>query len=427
MILCGTVFAAAVLARLCCGKRLPKEWKKMLEILSAAALLGIFAGYAGRTDVLLGGNRLMRREMGEGSYEQELIFTLEGDEEDRIYRVTVPEQMPTGKEEEAYLQAARLELEADFPGENPSVNEIRGSVNIRDTYQNGKVAAEWRFDDYRVVDFDGNVIAEELPEEGTLVGATVLLVCGTSSLTESFYFQVFPAMRDEQEQLLYDLAKQLKAEGELRGAEFLELPEQLGEHQLTWELAQDRTPEKLLALGALLAAAVPLLESSRRQEDRKKRDRLLEIEYPDIVSKMALLLGAGMTLQGAFRKIAFSYEEKKKQHKCPVMPAYEEMLTACRELESGQGESRAYERFGERCGRADYRKFGSILSQNLRKGSQDVIALLEQEAGNAFEERRSAAKRYGEEAGTKLLVPMILMLGIVMVILMVPAMQAFKI
>jgi hypothetical protein len=35
------------------------------------------------------------------------------------------------------------------------------------------------------------------------------------------------------------------------------------------------------------------------------------------------------------------------------------------------------------------------------------------------------AKRLGEEAGTKLLFPMILMLGIVMVIVIVPAMTGF--
>ena len=40
---------------------------------------------------------------------------------------------------------------------------------------------------------------------------------------------------------------------------------------------------------------------------------------------------------------------------------------------------------------------------------------------------KHAAKRYGEEAGTKLLFPMMLMLGIVMVILLVPAVLAFQI
>ena len=52
--------------------------------------------------------------------------------------------------------------------------------------------------------------------------------------------------------------------------------------------------------------------------------------------------------------------------------------------------------------------------------------LLEQESEDAFEERKNMAKKYAEEAGTKLLFPMILMLGIVIVIIMVPAILSFQ-
>ena len=134
-----------------------------------------------------------------------------------------------------------------------------------------------------------------------------------------------------------------------------------------------------------------------------------------------------MTLQGAWKKIAETYEEKRDQKLLAEKPVFEEMLITCREMESGMGEQRAYERFGERCGPAGYRRFGNMLAQNLKKGSRGLVALLEQEAGNAFEERKSAAKRYGEEAGTKLLIPMVMMLGIVMVILLVPAIFTFQI
>jgi hypothetical protein len=51
---------------------------------------------------------------------------------------------------------------------------------------------------------------------------------------------------------------------------------------------------------------------------------------------------------------------------------------------------------------------------------------LEQESETAFAERRLLAKRLGEEAGTKLLFPMIMMLGMVIVIIIVPAMQGFS-
>ena len=93
----------------------------------------------------------------------------------------------------------------------------------------------------------------------------------------------------------------------------------------------------------------------------------------------------------------------------------------CHEIESGVGEARAYERFGERCGLHRYRKFCSLLVQNLRKGTRGLVQLLEEEVSDAFEERKNLAKKSGEEAGTKMLFPMMMMFGIIIVIIMVPA------
>ena len=68
-----------------------------------------------------------------------------------------------------------------------------------------------------------------------------------------------------------------------------------------------------------------------------------------------------------------------------------------------------------------YRKFGTLLSQNLRKGSKGLTDLLGREAEEAFEERKNLAKKLGEEAGTKLVIPLFLMLIIVFAIVIVPA------
>ena len=46
---------------------------------------------------------------------------------------------------------------------------------------------------------------------------------------------------------------------------------------------------------------------------------------------------------------------------------------------------------------------------------------------NAFEERKAAARKIGEETGTKLLIPLFMMLLIVMVMVSVPAFLAFGI
>ena len=105
--------------------------------------------------------------------------------------------------------------------------------------------------------------------------------------------------------------------------------------------------------------------------------------------------------------------------------AYEEMRIACQEMKSGIAETAAYERFGRRCGIPLYGKFSTLLTQNLRKGSTRLGPLLKEESRLAFEERKNTAKKAGEEAGTKLLLPMVMMLCVVMLMILLPAFITF--
>ena len=428
MIVCGSFLVVAGVLWIVGRKRLSTEKKKMLGIVALAAGLGLLAGVGDDAEAaLIQEGLLERNEYGEGSYEQALTFTVADHEDEIAYEVTVPQQLLTKEQETDYLEAAVAEIQREFPGKNESVNHIENGVTIRETYQEGKVLATWSFENYAVVNLQGEVIAEELPQEGVLVKARVMLSCEDTERLEEFYFRAFPVSRNEKEELLWQIDQVLEEQAYEQGETYLKLPETINGQPLKWQAESKHIPEKVLFFGVVLAVFIPFLEHSRQQELKKQRERLLELEYPEVVSKIALLLGAGMTLQGALRKIAFAYEEKRQSRLAERMPAYEELLTTCREIENGMGEGAAYERLGDRCGNADYRKLGNLLSQNLRKGSCSIVTLLEQEAERAFEERKGAAKRYGEEAGTKLLFPMMLMLGLVIIVLMVPAVLAFQI
>lgn len=427
MIICGICLGITLLLWITAKKQLSKEYQQMLGIVMISAVVGILYGAGSMgTTVLKEGHFLERRENGKGSYEETLELEIEGYEDSRKYEVVVPEQHLSETEQQEYLAAAVEEIQVDFPGDNESVNCIREKVAIRDVYQDGKVSAAWTFDKYKTVNYDGEVVAEDLPEDGELVKAVVVLSCEEAERTEEFYFRVFPAEREAEDEIIWQIGKELEGQEPEKAEPYIELPQEMDGHRLNWREETDRTPEKLLFFGGVLAVFVPLIKQSRQQEEQKKRVRLLELEYPDMVSKIALLLGAGMTLQGAIRKIALNYSGKREQRLVEEQPAYEELLVVCREIENGIGEGAAYERFGKRCERAEYRKLGNLLAQNLRKGSSGIMALLEEEAERAFEERKGAARRYGEEAGTKLLFPMMLMLGLVMIVLMVPAVLAFQ-
>ena len=101
------------------------------------------------------------------------------------------------------------------------------------------------------------------------------------------------------------------------------------------------------------------------------------------------------------------------------------MLVTSHEIQDGIGERIAYQRFGERTGVNEYHRLSRLLVQNLQKGSRSICSVLEDEAENAYEQRRLLAKKIGEEAGTKMLVPLMLMMIIVIAIVIVPATLSF--
>ena len=103
------------------------------------------------------------------------------------------------------------------------------------------------------------------------------------------------------------------------------------------------------------------------------------------------------------------------------------MCIAGREMQGGITEKEAYERFGQRIGLIPYMKFSALLSQNLKKGNKGLTEILSMESMQAFEERKSIAKKAGEEASTKLMFPMFGMLAVVLFMVIVPAFLSIQI
>ena len=97
------------------------------------------------------------------------------------------------------------------------------------------------------------------------------------------------------------------------------------------------------------------------------------------------------------------------------------------QIQNGGAEGECYEEYGVRCGVVVYRKLGTMLSQNLRKGSCGMTELLRKETEEAFEERKNAAKKLGEEAGTKMMIPLFMMLAVVFAIVIMPALFSIRI
>ena len=90
-------------------------------------------------------------------------------------------------------------------------------------------------------------------------------------------------------------------------------------------------------------------------------------------------------------------------------------------------EGEAYERLGKRTGLREYIRLCTLLTQNLKKGNAALLSRLQEEAQGASAERLQRSRKMSEEAGTKLLLPMIMMLVVVMVMIMLPAFSSMGI
>lgn len=200
------------------------------------------------------------------------------------------------------------------------------------------------------------------------------------------------------------------------------LPARWEGETFTWRRPGDPSGSLLASMG-LFAAFVVLMKKSREAQEREmKRSEQLLMDYPALVMKFALLIQAGMTAGRAFRKIAGDYRRRNPDG---GRSAYDAVAAACYEMDSGVAEQEAYRRFGERCGQMKYKTFSTLLIQNLQKGSRHMADILEQEALDAWDERKRKARVLGEAAATKLLLPMVMMLAVVMAIIMIPAFLSF--
>lgn len=159
--------------------------------------------------------------------------------------------------------------------------------------------------------------------------------------------------------------------------------------------------------------------SDRDLFERVKKRRLsIQLEFPDFVNKLTLLINAGMTVPRAWERVAADSSKNT--------PIFVELRQTLQDIRSGMPEHKAYEEFAKRCGVPVITRFISVILQNLRKGNAELVPILRVFSNECWELRKNTAKKYGEEASTKLLMPMMLMLIAIIIIVGMPAVLALR-
>ena len=165
---------------------------------------------------------------------------------------------------------------------------------------------------------------------------------------------------------------------------------------------------------ALFVMAIWNLSVSKMKEQiAKRRDECMQ-EFPNMVSKLSLLINSGMVLREAWYLIA---EGKKGS-------LYELMKKACEYMDNGESDVSAIYKFGVLSDSPEIKKFTSAMIQGMEKGNSELADFLVSQASELWAHKRQVALQQGEIAAGKLIIPLGLMFGGIILIIVAAAMQS---
>ena len=396
-----------------------RKFATVLVVLAIGMLSALCLHLSSRIESrLVEGTQIKRNEWGVGNYE--ITLRAKTEEWSREISFLIEERKLTEEEKDTLLKELQKKLPELIKKDNQDLQHVVSDLNLLSFVAGYPFRITWNSADSERINDQGKVNRTNIPKEGACVVLTAV-VAYEEEKNNFVYEVILPPEEFDDEEIFYRLL-----EDDLQAAEQKEptnssiiLPENLYGKQIKWEEVRENRSVLLLLVFILGSVMICRAMDNDLKRNCEKRKKQLLMDYSGFVSKLRLYLSAGLTVKNTFIKM--EADGRKNQSNQKMNYLYEEMKIACHQLENGMMEEQVYQEFGSRCGEMRYRRLGSLLSVHLKQGNDQLLRILEREADSALEDRKNLAKKAGEEAGTKLLFPMMLMLIVVMFLILLPA------
>jgi len=377
----------------------------------------IFGVLADETSVMTENRAVLRPSAGEAPYTAKIVMEspITGEKE---IDIDVSPKLYTDEEMSRAFAKAKDYIMKNGLGANTDWMNIRERLNFIKTIPDTAISAKWTVGDYELIDDDGNIIKSEIRPEGESTSITVKLIYEDETEEIAIPVRLLPPIQTGEEKLLSALEKQILYEDKMgRTQDVLLLPENIDGQPLTWFIPKDNTEALVTGMGIFISVLCAAANAGKTKTGLKEREKQMILDYPDFVYKLVLLNGAGMGLKPSVEAMLKDAKLAGKDKRY----VWQEVQAVLRAMSQGVSEIQAYELFGQRCAQLPYLKLSSLMVQSLKKGVGGINKMMSDAADEAVMMKREAAVKAGEEVGTKLLVPMGVLLMVVLIILVVPA------
>lgn len=392
-------------------QKLTKTGKVAILIPAVGLLLTVVLSIYEKRDITV----LERSESGKN----EVRITAMGKYGETTLDIDILPQIESEEECQVLYEPFVTELKKTVLAENESFEEIESDLLFPETLEGYPFVVDYRVEPREYLSKNGAIIKQ--PEVSQPIDILMTVSCDYFENEERLSGCLLNTESNE-EKFRREISEYLKEKNENdRSSKALCLEDYVAGEEVSWKIQKKSLIPKVPAL-CLLTECVLFTENKlKKREKIKKRKKEIREEYPEFAVKYSLLYNAGLPPIRALERIAADAKRRKKEG-----PLYEELNKALRENESGMSSVEALTKMAVSCDTDEIKYFCGLICQNMRKGGKDVAKDIKRAAGESEKIRRDEFRRKSETAGTKLTIPMIILLGMVFVLIMYPAFTQFS-
>ena len=348
----------------------------------------------------------------QGSDIKSFLFRLNGQEKE--YEIPVYAKEKTEEEKEEAFRHIIQYIDEVICGENTSLTCITKNLILPESMPEYHVTIRWNSQRKDIVGEDGRVYRDNL-KEATIVELTAKITMGSEKKEKEYVVTVLPYEKGSTEEKLAVARDYLvEKEQNSRLEDSVVFPAWIDDVEILEEREAGNSQWLLLLLPITIICVIAG-KKKEAEKEKKEQERALLAAYPNLVTKFTMYIGAGMTIRTAWEQLAKEYE-------APIQSDLGKAICqTVAELHMGKSEEAAYEKFGEQIGLRPYKRFAAILVGQSSRGVGGMKEALRREVQEAWELQKEEVKRMGNEAETKLIIPMLGMMIIVFSIVVIPA------
>ncbi len=345
-----------------------------------------------------------RPDYGEGSVLVPAVVSLEDGA--RVYSNSATLEIQprdlTNEDAEALFDRCEAWLADCIKGENPGLESVFTDLFLPDRNRDETVFISWESSDPKLLGEDGRVSLWGA-EDGQRLSLNCLMMAEGCSREAVFRIVLMPSLSDEEAMLYAELSRTVDEINAGTEEKTVELPGTVGGLKAGWRTDADPAAPKIALTAALLLAAIWIGRYESLEKKLKSRAKSLEDQTPEVMTRLVLLLDAGLVTESALKELA----ENSKEEDGPLFKALPDIRDLC--LNSNISFSHAFHSFAVSGGIRELIRFSSLIEENASHGSE-LSDKLRSESARMHGERLNKAKARAKEAETKLCMPLMLLL-----------------